>query len=205
VKKCSGKLVEPTGGTSYLPDMADETGLESIMRLLASGGLPELGPGPRKTVLPHHELEASLTGILSKCSLGSLNTNLIRALVLLWHDRLDAAHGIAQGIENADGSFIHGIVHRREPDFSNARYWFGRTGNHPCFPEIASKVAKLLDSSGRSDLKSRLVINGKWDSFTFVDLCQEASRGLSSSPEVELLRRIQGIESEVLLAHLFAA
>lgn len=174
------------------------------MHLLDGAGLPELGPGPRKTVLPHQELESSLREILSQSSLDSLNSNLIRALVLLWHDRLDAAHGIAQGIENADGSFLHAIVHRREPDFSNARYWFGRTGNHACFPEIARKVATLLDSCGRSDLKSRLVVNGKWDSFTFVELCQEASRRPASSPEVDLLRRIQGIESEVLLAYLFA-
>ena len=183
--------------------MAEETGLESIMHLLAGAGLPELGPGPRKSVLPHQELEASLREILSQSSLDSLNSDLIRALVLLWHDRLDAAHGIAQEIENADGSFLHAIVHRREPDFSNARYWFGRTGDHACFPEIASKVTTLLDSYGRSDLKSRLIIDGKWDSFAFVDLCQEASRRPSSNSGVELLRRIQGIESEALLEHLF--
>jgi hypothetical protein len=185
--------------------MAGETGLESIMRLLASGGLPELGPGPRKTVLPHHELEASLTGILSKCSLDSLNSDLIRALVLLWHDRLDAAHGIAQGIENADGSFIHGIVHRREPDYSNAGYWFQRTGDHDCFPEIAQNVARYLDSIGNSALRSKLVIDGKWDSMAFIDACQEASRRSASDPEVESLRKIQGIESEVLLKHLFTS
>ena len=44
----------------------------------------------------------------------------------LWllHNYLDESHQISQEISSATGSFWHGIMHRREADFSNAKYWF---------------------------------------------------------------------------------
>ena len=55
----------------------------------------------------------------------------------LWHDGKndwEAAHAIAQDIESAEGSWIHGYLHRKEVDESNARYWYGRAGRP--FPKI---------------------------------------------------------------------
>src|SRR5206468_11060049 len=46
------------------------------------------------------------------------------------------AHKIAQDLETAEGNFWHGIVHRREPDASNASYWFRRVGKHAVFPAL---------------------------------------------------------------------
>ncbi len=40
--------------------------------------------------------------------------------------RLDEAHAIVQGDPSPEAAYLHGIVHRREEDFSNARYWFSR-------------------------------------------------------------------------------
>jgi hypothetical protein len=183
--------------------MAGVTGFEEIVLLLADGGLPELGPGPRPGVLPHHELERSIDKALAKCELPSTNGELARALILLWHDRMDAAHEIAQGIENADGSFVHGIVHRREPDYGNARYWFRRVGDHPCFPELATKASLLLSSVGDArNLRSKLVIDGKWDALAFVDLCEKDCRRNAPEHEIALLRQLQGLETEVLLDYL---
>src|SRR5437867_2459147 len=94
--------------------------------LLATPEPPELGPGPRPGVKSLPSLNPLIDHALRSCALASLPCHLIRALTLLWHDHLDAAHTIAQSIENADGSYVHGILHRREPDYGNARYWFHR-------------------------------------------------------------------------------
>lgn len=49
----------------------------------------------------------------------------------LYVDDLDRSHRISQKIDTPTGSFWHGIMHRREGDFSNSHYWFHRTGIHP--------------------------------------------------------------------------
>jgi len=54
----------------------------------------------------------------------------------LYVDELDRSHVISQGIEDATGSFWHGIMHRREGDFSNSHYWFNRVGHHPAMDQI---------------------------------------------------------------------
>src|SRR5450432_255553 len=52
----------------------------------------------------------------------------------LYFSCLDEAHAVAQDLETPEGSFWHGILHRREPDPANAAYWFRRVGQHPVFP-----------------------------------------------------------------------
>jgi hypothetical protein len=52
--------------------------------------------------------------------------NLAIGATWLWHDFLDEAHKIAQDDESAEGSWLHAIVHRREGDFSNSKYWYAR-------------------------------------------------------------------------------
>lgn len=41
-----------------------------------------------------------------------------------WHE----AHQIAQDIPSKEGSLIHAYLHRKEGDFSNARYWYQQAG-----------------------------------------------------------------------------
>ena len=49
----------------------------------------------------------------------------------LFADELDRAHRIVQDVASSSGSFWHAIVHRREGDFSNSRYWYARCAGHP--------------------------------------------------------------------------
>src|SRR5579871_5932029 len=48
----------------------------------------------------------------------------------LWVDALDECHKIAQDLVSPTGSFWHAIMHRREGDFSNSKYWYHRCPNH---------------------------------------------------------------------------
>tara|TARA_Y100000588_G_scaffold324034_1_gene356924 strand:- start:479 stop:949 length:471 start_codon:yes stop_codon:yes gene_type:complete len=65
----------------------------------------------------------------------SVNQPLVAAL-WLYIDELDRSHRVSQGIEDQTGSFWHGIMHRREGDFSNSHYWFNKVGHHPAMDLI---------------------------------------------------------------------
>jgi hypothetical protein len=91
---------------------------------------------------------------------------------------LDESHVISQGIDTAEGSFWHAIMHRREPDASNSKYWWRRVGEHPVFALLAGEAARLGWKS--------------WDPAAFVDEC-EKERGSGSERET-LLREVQRAE-----------
>ncbi len=179
--------------------MAEKNGLADFKKLLAIGGLPNLGPGPRTGTLAGTALTEALDPLLSQTTLPPISRQLVRSLILLWHDQMDAAHEIAQAVENTDGSFVHGILHRREPDYGNAAYWFRRVGRHPSFPQITTRVMALLAS--KNERRDELLPKGAWDPFAFIDLCERNAGKPPSNLQVTLLREIQGVESEVLLEY----
>lgn len=167
---------------------------------LATPEPAQLGPDSRAGVKAEDALNAELDEWLSSGGLAKDRQQLIRALVLLWHDHLDAAHRLAQDVDNADGAFVHGIMHRREPDTSNAAYWFRRVGKHQVFPELAKRVKALLCAPGDEELLRRLVRKGEWDPFAFIESCSESSSDPGNSAK---LRQVQQLETELLL-ELFA-
>jgi hypothetical protein len=87
------------------------------------------------------------------------------AMAGLWcyHNGFEESHGLSQAIETPTGSYWHGILHRREPDYFNAKYWFRRVGNHPVF----------------SDLRIEAAAHGmaNWDAFSFTDTVERAVSG----------------------------
>lgn len=159
-----------------------------LARLLATPTPPELGPGPRAGVQTVAAIDRALAEWSAPTSASRRNLELVRALILLWHDHLDESHTISQSIEDGDGAFVHGIMHRREPDYGNAAYWFRRVGQHPAFPEIAARVSALINTPELA----KLIPNGRWDPFAFIHACE-------TSPGSLLLRDVQAIETAVLL------
>jgi hypothetical protein len=70
--------------------------------------------------------------------------DLLHALALLWHDRLDAAHQLVQEREgDAEADLLHALLHRREGDYGNARYWFAQVGDHPLYAELTPPARAL--------------------------------------------------------------
>ena len=172
--------------------------LAQIQPLLATCELPSIGPEPRQSRLSIPELEKQLGFIFPKAGLSATQQSLIRSLVFLWHDHLDESHSLSQEIHTPDGSFLHGILHRREPDYWNAKYWFNRVGSHASFPEISRRAGAFLDNNSAGELKAQLLPGNRWDPMAFVDAC-EAALKRKDSRQIELLERLQEIELRVLL------
>lgn len=82
---------------------------------------------------PAHSTPVALVDELCK---GDLPAPL-KAALWLYVDELDRSHRLAQQIEDQTGSYWHGIMHRREGDFSNSHYWFNKVGQHPAMALIA--------------------------------------------------------------------
>jgi len=178
--------------------------MSTLAKLLETAQPADLGPGPRLDVSPEKQLNESLAAAFRETNLPGVNQQLIRALILLWHDHLDVAHTLAQSIDNADGAYIHAIMHRREPDYGNSAYWFRRVGRHPAYAELARKVGELLGSTGNNKLQRALLSKREWDPFAFVDACEQAANGALSKEDQKCLREIQRVEFQVLLDFIVA-
>jgi hypothetical protein len=175
--------------------------LEDLKPLMATPELPDLGPKPRPGTLAENQLNERLDALFSRNATERQAHALIRGTLLLWHDHLDSAHVIAQDIEDADGSLLHGMMHRREPDYGNAKYWFRRAGKHPSYGTIATQTASLL-ASQYSPVAARLIPGGVWAPFAFIDACEEAARKSGAESPRKILQEIQRIEFVAFLEHL---
>ena len=132
----------------------------------------------------------------------------LKSGLLLWNDSMGASHEVSQNIHNATGSYWHGILHRREPDFPNAKYWFRQVGGHPIFPHVWEQAIGVFQQAGNSDYArmrlQRLETSEQWDPFAFVDWCEEAVRGTTGSPDAAaLLEAVQLSEIELLITYTY--
>lgn len=117
-----------------------------------------------------------------------------RAGLWLYHNFLDESHTISQELHTPTGSYWHALMHRREPDFSNAQYWFRRVGTHPIYETLCRDAAELAAAAPPEAAFLRTQSN--WDPFAFVDLCAAVLVG--RTPGEELCLHIQKREWQLL-------
>lgn len=111
-----------------------------------------------------------------------------RAGLWLYFDFLDESHRISQDDESdPDRNFWHAVMHRREPDTFNSKYWWRRVGPHPVLDWLREHA---------------LAIGYQFTSpEAFVDLCERV-RGSGSADE-ELAQRVQLLEWQLLFDHCY--
>ena len=148
----------------------------SVAALLTEPRRPDLGPGT-----PVESLRGAITHAIRDlppaCAAG----------LWLHFDFLDESHTISQEIDTPDGSYWHAIMHRREPDAFNSKYWWRKVGPHP--------------------LLKQLVAHGPGIGYAytnpqdFVDFCERV-RGTGSADE-ETAKRVQLLEWRLLFDHCY--
>jgi hypothetical protein len=103
---------------------------------------------------------------------GARNAQAALAGALLRAGCWEESHTVAQDISSAEGSYWHGIIHRMEPDASNAGYWFRQVGKHPIFPELHRRAQEILAAGGPQHWR----LKNTWDPFLFIEWCEEARK-----------------------------
>ena len=130
----------------------------------------------------------------------------VRSALFLYLSGLDESHTISQSIPTATGSFLHGIMHRQEPDFSNSKYWFRRVGSHEVFAPLREAAletlsAKTGESAVAGSLRAQIESRAQWGPFWFVDQCEASGRG--GADLEQRLREIQRLEWQLLFDYCF--
>jgi hypothetical protein len=141
--------------------------IETSYRLLVVSGN---GSQDSKKLLSHATPQKMLAGLIKS----SDDASAMLAGLWLWHDWLDESHQISQSLHSETGSFWHAIMHRREGDFSNSKYWYARCQNHPVLAQLANQAGGILHSLPADKSLLRLM-SGGWNPNAFVDLVQSVA------------------------------
>jgi hypothetical protein len=150
----------------------------NVAALLTPPRVAELGPGS-----PNEAARDKLRALeFAQPARDPLAARACLAGLWLYHDFLDESHAISQELDTKEGSFWHAIMHRREPDAGNSKYWWHRVGPHP----VLDQLVKAAPGVGYAYTTPQ----------AFVDFCERV-RGTRSADE-DLAKRVQALEWQLL-------
>lgn len=167
---------------------------------------PRCPLGPDTNALLPEWLVRCIAAAANQLPGGAPERTAVAAGLHLLYDDLDGSHSLSQTIEgrgkNQNGDYWHAIMHRREPDYGNAKYWFRRVGPHPVLtklPAVLEHIESCYPSDTLSQWSTRLVKSGQWDPFAMVDACESAC-GPQADPQFRrALEEVQHFEMLHLL------
>jgi len=139
----------------------------------------------------------------------------LRAGLHLLNDSLDRAHSYAQLIEDdPTGAYWHGIMHRMEADYWNAKYWFRQAGSHPVMKSLGKQASPIVEPSlqdGQAlsqelhNLLRAATQGHSWNAAAFVDAVALQEQGQRTEDSGEVLKKLQRLELSLLLAYTLEA
>jgi hypothetical protein len=173
-----------------------------VAELLAEQRVPPLGPGTPNAAVREALQAATVDRLFAGATVTDrAMANACRSALWLYHDFLDESHTISQSIATTTGSYWHGIMHRREPDFGNAAYWFRRVGEHPVFPHVAEAARAIVAESAGLNRAAAIADWDAWDPFAFIGLCEACY--YSPGPDHDACRRIGLAEWRILFDYCY--
>ncbi|TDQ42051.1 hypothetical protein [Aureibacillus halotolerans] len=117
----------------------------------------------------------------------------MKSALLLWNDDLHASHDISQQLEESTGSLLHGMMHRREGDFSNASYWYQGVGDHPIFPALLEKSKAVYPEIFAEQTT--------WNAPQFIQLVNQATSE-KDAVLIATCQRVQQIEMHLIVDYI---
>ena len=104
-------------------------------------------------------------------------------------DFLDESHQISQEDGgNPDRGCWHAIMHRREPDAANSKYWWRRVGKHPVLDQLRDRAPEVGFAFTTPE--------------AFVDVCERVRD--TGNAEEAVAKRVQQLEWDLLFAWCYA-
>lgn len=143
-----------------------------LLDLIRSAPLPSLGNGP-VCDSTHRRVSVALSEL-------KLSGSLQEAALWLLAGDLDKSHAISQEHKSVEGAFWHGIMHRCEGDFWNAKYWFRQCKGHPVYQKLAERIECC---SGKVPFPTDRLIKASTLADTLVDLIEQAESSKGGSEQ----------------------
>jgi hypothetical protein len=167
-----------------------------LLDLITGAPMPGLGVEP-SCLATARKIETILDAL-------DLNGSKVEAALWLLAGDLERSHLVSQSIPDDDGSYWHGIMHRREGDFSNAKYWFRKADQHPILRPLQLRITDEFGPSGGSDseLPVAELVQSRFLPGALVDLVQRAVSGAERlTPALE---QVSWWEWQLLFRHCYS-
>jgi hypothetical protein len=149
-------------------------------------------------VVTDHPQRQSLESLID--SYPSLRGRRIEAVLGLRIGSIDRAHEIVQHGGDSMDRYLHGVIHRIEGDFWNAKYWFRQVDDRELLALVGKEVLLKLQSLQLVNSSSSLRLfddRNRFSAQNFVD-AQAALPNNASAKELTLIREIAQAEWDAL-------